>query len=252
MRSPDLLLSLGTGVNITAQRATQQRSSKRGRIGHFATLVNGATSAILSTLSSERTWEDYLNKRNPASDQEKLYKRLNLELDHDPPKLDDSHSISNLIVMTREYFATRSDKIQQIAAQLIASSFFLERASRSLQQAEDHSLMLTASIVCRFDQGSEELKCLGESLERKILGKSDPSSSAWLDPVFVVRTRGSPNMMYRLTKGVVKRMVTDGTFIMDEITIQVPSTVCCSPTSLRLVSLLKLTWSIRVRKQASA
>lgn len=83
-----------------------------------------------------------------------------------------------------------------------------------------------------------------------MLGKSDPSA-VWLDPVFVVRTQGSPNMICKLTEKTVQRMVTDGTFIMDEITIQVPSTVCCSPTSLRLVSLLKLTRSIRIRKQAS-
>lgn len=230
-KPPDLLLSLGTGLNKDTHLVATTRPSRTGVMNRVQHLVKLATDHIQSSLNSEDTWMTYMGDKDSASDLAKHYARLNPELDRDPPKLDELQSLRGLKETTRSYFETKHDKIQQIADQLIASSFHFERTMDPVRQDEDQSLTLTGSILCRFEQGSEDIMRLGQALHQRMLYGSDPR--------FIIKTGGSSEEEIEMTRETVARMKTDGMFYLDEVTITVPRTVSRSSAALRLIFVLQ-------------
>lgn len=119
--------------------------------------------AFKSQLSkSHKSWP----QRSPLP-----YIRINIDLNQKPPKLDDlqqrgfiRHKARNVVDSPE-----MSAKIEQIANQLIASTFYFSKESVLNTTEESRYLTCTGSIKCRFESGSVHLKNLGEFL----LGQKD-------------------------------------------------------------------------------
>lgn len=237
-RSPDLLLSLGTGLNQDTRLTAKTKPSKTGVMSRVQHLVKLATDQVQSTLNSENTWTRYMRDKDSASDQAKHYARLNLEFDRDPPKLDQVESLHELKKITQKFFETKRDRIQQIADQLIATSFYFERTMDPLRQDKAQSVTLTGSILCRFEQGSENMMRMGEALEQRMLYRSHPSNR-WNTSRFIIETEGSSEEEIEMTSETVARMKMKGMFSLDKVTITVPRTVSRSSAALRLFFVLQ-------------
>ena len=134
---PDILLSIGSGCCQTMSspkrpfKATRRRGIGSSRKASYRTAVDH----IESSQNSERIWQEYLERLSPSQEQRRRYRRLNIELEEPPPKLDDVDSIDELQDVTRRQWS-RDPRIADVAQDLIASSFYFEKAKVSLEEDE--------------------------------------------------------------------------------------------------------------------
>ena len=127
--SPDLVVSLGTAMKRgNHQQVRDIPTSKVPRLGvdsHLSSLLKIAQDHIAASLNSEETWKDFVGTiANRSAERSKLI-RINPELPHDPPNLDDVPAMNRLKeevdAMT---FGDR--KIRRLALQLLATMFYFE------------------------------------------------------------------------------------------------------------------------------
>jgi len=125
---PDILLSIGSGCCQTLP--TPKRPSKAVRRHGIGSNIKAyyrlAVDHIESSLDSERIWREYLEGLSPSQEQKRRYRRLNVELEEAPPKLDDVDSIDELQNTARKQWS-RDPRISDVAQDLIASSFYFEK-----------------------------------------------------------------------------------------------------------------------------
>lgn len=141
---PDMLLSIGSGFCGKYKRPRRPvRTARRIGIGsNVKAFYRIAVDHIESSLDSEKAWRDYISLVSPERDQCWRYRRLNLELDEAPPKLDEVECLSELQMDARRRWA--SDKeIKSIAQCLVASSFFFEFDKTRLETLDDESIKCT-------------------------------------------------------------------------------------------------------------
>lgn len=135
---PGIVVSIGTGFSRNS-RPTDDKSMplRWGVFSHGKSLYKIAKNHIAMSLDSEATWETYMNILQPPSIHRSRYVRLNLELAEDPPKLDDLPQMKYLQDLTRDKFMNDS-RIQSVALQLIASSFYFEKSAPAASKG-DHA-----------------------------------------------------------------------------------------------------------------
>jgi len=128
---PDILLSIGTGVEqyaTTNRRDQPGPKNEAGFRGFAMGLIRLASDTIQDGMDSEKMWDTFLKSVvTPSGDDgEKLrkYRRLNAKFE-DVPKLDQVERMAEFQDCTRRNFADSAD-IRSVAATLIATLFYLE------------------------------------------------------------------------------------------------------------------------------
>lgn len=139
---PDILLSVGSGWCSTLRSPTRvPRPNRRTGIGsYFKALVRIAVDHIESSLDSEKAWENYLDIICQQPGPHCPYRRLNVDLEEPPPKLDDVDSLDELRELAKQQW-TRDERITSTARCLIASCFYFERLN--VETLEDGSVSCT-------------------------------------------------------------------------------------------------------------
>ena len=130
IQDPDIILSLGTGYNPAVRKTIiEAQPLQLGMISHMKNLYRMAIDHLESSLDSEKTWSSFLQSHCRKNDDAKRLRRINLPLDYDPPRLDDVSAMKRLQDTVRKQSIQLGGIIGEVARQLVASSFYLERIS---------------------------------------------------------------------------------------------------------------------------
>ncbi|KAL8937387.1 MAG: hypothetical protein Q9211_003716 [Gyalolechia sp. 1 TL-2023] len=159
---PDLLLSIGTGKSSNHLEAEKTRQKKQEQEARWLRWVPKALQILFAkmhdVLDAEKTWQKFI-ETVPAEDAAQRYIRINPDLRFGVPNLDDKLRIGNLEKDTKNSLSYMNSSIRGIADRLVASCFYYEKASG--QTLENQVL---GRILCRFEDGSKNLRKLGKCL----------------------------------------------------------------------------------------
>jgi hypothetical protein len=126
---PDIVLSLGTSYYPHSRKAVPEKAAmpKLGVFSHGKSLLKIAIDHIASTLDSEKVFQNYMSILPFTGDHRLRYVRINPQLSEDPPRLDEVDRLSYIQTIVRGQMA-ESPQIKKVARQLVATSFFFEKA----------------------------------------------------------------------------------------------------------------------------
>ncbi|EUC48828.1 hypothetical protein COCMIDRAFT_2285 [Bipolaris oryzae ATCC 44560] len=187
-RYPDILLSVGTGYHESGvegssptgsdRRRMQVRKAldltkKRSKISKVFPSVDSwyqiAKKRIEDILNSEKIWRDFrtdvVGLSSPIAAER--YMRMNPQVRSPVPKMDDTSKINDLQREVADSLRTPESQgmIRTIAGRLIASSFYFEKIGRIRESRG--VLTVQGTIACRFANGSDNLRFLGEHIRFK-------------------------------------------------------------------------------------
>ncbi|EKJ74391.1 hypothetical protein FPSE_05462 [Fusarium pseudograminearum CS3096] len=188
--TPDLVLSLGTGHETSrlthkAKRAVAQRpplpSQQTGPpqqrpYASFSSMWRTTNPVMDDQHCSEDIWNSYVEKTSAPSQlqmasHEHRYMRINVGCADKRPNFDDIEEIEtierNSINMMCEDYTVR-----MAAHKLVASCFYFERTGVDAQNRETELYKCSGNIICRFDEGSRDIKGLGLILKDHIRGSA--------------------------------------------------------------------------------
>ena len=134
-----MILSLGTTYNSAVKASTESSAGSRGVLSHGKSLYRIAVDHIASSLDSEKTWHSYMSVLQPLRADRARYVRINPQLSEDPPRLDEVGRLAYIQEKVRTMLLS-DNKIQRVALQLIASSFYFEK-SNATELKEDGSVL---------------------------------------------------------------------------------------------------------------
>lgn len=144
MCPPDIILSVGTGIQATGTGATKsggqalkvaKRLVPKGLKGKVAVGLD----MIRSTLDCEKQWYDFISSRGQEADLMGACHRINVGLSERPPNLDDVSAIPLLKWETEKYLRQEQTKyidgkyksanqhIRTVARRLTAALFYFEK-----------------------------------------------------------------------------------------------------------------------------
>lgn len=219
---PDVILSIGTGINEVRRKVTPPgKALRRGVFSQLKNLTKIAIDRIQSSMNSEQTWRNYVQQTNPPLHLKDCYVRLNLRMKTDPPKMDDVSQLANLKNATLLQFAPNEAKIKSVADRLLATSFYFSLDREPFAAGVDGDVtIVSGTIHCRFAAHSSEIRSLGEALRRRSRNAYNQNLSQH-NPYFVIQERGQELKAKQivLSADVVDRMTSDGVFSMDKIQI---------------------------------
>jgi hypothetical protein len=140
--------------------------------------------------------------------------RFNPDLDKDPPHGDSKSEMLSLQLNVRKRLQTahRQAALRNVAHRLVASSFYLELQSKAT--AEKSEQVCAATIVCRFDDGSPELKALGHIIQDRRVDD--------FDPYFLIKPnqdQKETSFKVTITIDVARGMIDNGVFDLSNIYI---------------------------------
>ena len=138
---PDVLLSLGTGVFPEAKDRTGEPGPRYGVgiVDGVKALVQISRDAIESHLDCEKAWDDYVQCTvSENSDKRNRFHRLTLPIYGPKIELDAVDKMEELRRLTEKYYempphavaGSPSRQLDDVAAQLIASLFYFDLASK--------------------------------------------------------------------------------------------------------------------------
>lgn len=213
---PDIVLSLGTGVNPNSRSKPLlgAKPSRWGLVSEAKALAKIAIDHIQSSLNSQQTWETFLTQKNPPANLRDRYIRLNLRLDQDPPRMDDVRALHELRELTRSKYTSQRDYVKTVADRLLATCFyFVQDMEIPVNEHEDDSITISGTIMCRFVNGSDELFALGEALRMRSK-KAYNENYAQHNPYFVIREKHKEQLAQQVILGAeeVDYMRNDGIF----------------------------------------
>ncbi|RGP77832.1 hypothetical protein FLONG3_4008 [Fusarium longipes] len=187
---PDLVLSLGTGhmssrlthkaKRTLAQRPpvpSQQNAPPQQRPhSSFSSMWRSTNPVIDDQKSSEDMWNSYVEKVTAPcqlymASHEHRHMRINAGWADKRPNFDDIEEIENI---ERNVINMMSDEnaVRMAAHKLVASCFYFERTGVDSQNRETGLYKCSGNIICRFDEGSRDIKGLGHILKDHILGSA--------------------------------------------------------------------------------
>ena len=146
--TPDIVVSLGTMYKpsyILAKDTKKSSTDGAGAIPHGKPFSKNATDHLVSAMDSEKTWESYLAIVHPLSTHESRYVRLNPRLYGELARPDQLESLRDLQSFARAQF-TRDPRIQEVAKQLIASTFYFEK-TQSYKETTPGGLVQFSGMV---------------------------------------------------------------------------------------------------------
>lgn len=170
----DLIVSLGTG---------QDRQSVLKKVAQYRPRTYTADAQTGSRILPERKRFGRMNEAVEAEVQWQSFKafalkglqsdhsdrliRLNVDLGHAVPDMDDRRGMQRLQSSVRYRLAEphRLAVVRSVAHRLVAKAFFVEARSRT--EDDRGADRYRCSVACRFKDGSSELQALGAFLQRK-------------------------------------------------------------------------------------
>ncbi|KAG9553187.1 FabD/lysophospholipase-like protein, partial [Aureobasidium melanogenum] len=214
-KHPDVLLSIGTGKNPSApqREALERRSSSTkddntpdaptNKSGGIRRTLNALYQRFDNILDAEHTWTEFeadINNRNDGFPSP--YLRLNFDLKSKPPPFDakDKFKEFRADVKRRLMDPDVMEVVKDVACSLVASSFYFKLVKTA--PLRGGSFMCTGYICCKFEEGSSNLKALGEFLSRQCTSNFMPE--------FVIqdtsRCTDGRGVKVKLTEKVISRL----------------------------------------------
>ncbi|KAI9701837.1 MAG: hypothetical protein M1836_001181 [Candelina mexicana] len=223
---PDILLSVGSGCNPAMKTVKSTGRPRLGMVSSCKNLCRIAVNHIESSLDSERAWNKYLEVLAPPDAQRYRFRRLNVRLDGEPPKLDDVDAMKELQDTVRKQFR-KTRRIRDVARHLIASSFFFEKEKFSPGDGGEASIC-TGFVQCRFAPRGQYTRDLGRILQESL---SESHS-----PYFVVQElyRETEAQQVIVSEDVIEHMIRQGSFMMGQLKIPISSSFSTITISLSL------------------
>ncbi|KAL8938711.1 MAG: hypothetical protein Q9216_003748 [Gyalolechia sp. 2 TL-2023] len=177
---PDLLLSIGTGKcldDLETEEAPQKKGEQEAKwLQWLPKALQILFAKMHDSLDTEKTWQKFI-ETVPAEDVAQRYIRINPDLRHGVPALDEKSSIQGLETETRRSLSYMNSAIRAIADRLVASCFYYEKASGQIVDGQifgtqlpsrpihlTDRLLMQGHIRCRLEDGSQKLRELGERL----------------------------------------------------------------------------------------
>ncbi|KAI4737709.1 FabD/lysophospholipase-like protein [Aureobasidium sp. EXF-12298] len=242
-KHPDMLLSIGTGKNPSApqREALERRSSSTkddntpnaptNRSGGIRRTLNALYQRFDNILDAEHTWTEFeadINNRNDGFPSP--YVRLNLELKNKPPPFDakDKFKEFRADVKRRLMDPDVMEVVKDVACSLVASSFYFKLVKTA--PLRGGSFMCMGYICCKFEEGSSNLKALGEFLSRQCTSNFMPE--------FVIqdtsRCTDGRGVKVKLTEKVISRLTIYGMLRIPHIDFEVPNAMASTTIALVL------------------
>ncbi|KAF2735254.1 FabD/lysophospholipase-like protein [Polyplosphaeria fusca] len=128
-----------------------------------------------SILDAEITWRDFVADVDTQNAATFRYLRINPDIGRDPPKLDDVGQLKRLQEDTQKALKTPDSKvlIERTAHTLAASSFYYEKLVSPWKE-RDGSFSCRGRLCCRFENGSDHVRSLGEYMRAQQNGEFQP------------------------------------------------------------------------------
>ncbi|KAI9859542.1 MAG: hypothetical protein M1830_006293 [Pleopsidium flavum] len=207
---PDLMISVGSGYckALKTDRRQPKAIRKLGIPSNLKALYRIAVDHIESSLDSEAAWQSYTEVLAPADDERYRFQRFNVELQGEPPKLDDVDSMDDLEDTARKQWFGK-ERIIQVAHHLLATCFFFEKTR--VEPLGDSSFECIGSIQCRFPPGTPNIQHLGEFLRNR---ENDRHTL-----YFIIRERYRETEALQVVIGqnVIEEMMRNGRFAMGQM-----------------------------------
>ncbi|OCL08081.1 hypothetical protein AOQ84DRAFT_293846 [Glonium stellatum] len=238
---PDIFLSVGTGQNMkqiapeierhkrsmpsnnqTEQNVSSRQPDTKNRkvFSKWRQILTVVHHRFDNILNAELAWNDFVKVvvDSEHSNNRRRYIRINPNLNHDPPPLDEKKQIYKLQedAITSLSFTNEKIQIQKIAYRLIASSFYYDRTSATRDEPSNR-YSCAGRICCRFEEDSPYLRALGEFFQMQ--QKRD------FRPYFEINEHDRSFQMKRieLSETVISRMIKLATFDLGPLDIHVSS-----------------------------
>ncbi|KAG9735391.1 FabD/lysophospholipase-like protein, partial [Aureobasidium melanogenum] len=242
-KHPDVLLSIGTGKNPSApqREALERRSSSTkddntpnaptNKSGGIRRTLNALYQRFDNILDAEHTWTEFeadINNRNDGFPSP--YLRLNFDLKSKPPPFDakDKFKEFRADVKRRLMDPDVMEVVKDVACSLVASSFNFKLVKTA--PLRGGSFMCTGYICCKFEEGSSNLKALGEFLSRQCTSNFMPE--------FVIqdtsRCTDGRGVKVKLTEKVISRLTIYGMLRISHIDFEVPNAMASTTIALVL------------------
>lgn len=127
-KHPDIVLSIGTGIQATEIKSKDKANTILHRFvprGLMRMIAVGIQS-VSSTLDCQREWNSFRSSIDHEPELLERCHRLNVALADEPPRLDDVSKIAALKSEAANFFAAKTtrEEVQRIARQLVASLFY--------------------------------------------------------------------------------------------------------------------------------
>ena len=228
---PDIVLSIGTGLETESSRNSQDtdRISTMSRVtGH----ANGeaqqraSRNQIAFTTECDNAWDDYINLL-PISDPGSRFVRLNPAFSEALPAPDDTGRMKSLQNLVRS--CINGDQIKRLAAQLFATLFYFESSDTILETSDNQFLVQgkllrpcssklvqlilfpnLGHILCRLPNETPEICEIG-----KLLRDCNVRNAH-----FKIQEHGCNPQHFEITTRVVEEMISRLHFRMAKIQIR--------------------------------
>jgi predicted acylesterase/phospholipase RssA len=237
-KHPDMLLSIGTGQNtIEAREKLERRSSspKHEDTTHKSRGLRRTLGALYhrfdNILDAEHTWTEFeadINNRN--NDFPSSYIRFNLDLKKKLPPFDAKDKFQEFRNDVKQRLKDPDvvEMTREIACSLVASSFYFEL--ENTMPYRGGSFMCSGYIRCKFEEGSSNLKALGQFLKKQCMPTFTPE--------FIVQdvsgcTPGR-RVKVKLTEMIISRLSIYGMLSLPFIEFEVPNPMASTAISLVL------------------
>jgi hypothetical protein len=124
-------MSKGPGKSLSRDSSSGSRDSPRKK-WRRPYLIEALLNRIDNILDCERAWNNFLADTIQSSDLKEpysRYQRLDLDLRSEPPRLDEKDKLDQLRATVQKSLKEKKEieKIQLVARQLVASSFYFDK-----------------------------------------------------------------------------------------------------------------------------
>ncbi|KAK8075762.1 hypothetical protein PG997_010425 [Apiospora hydei] len=209
---PDMILSLGTGGSTHLGRVGSEHMSeaRKGVFTHGRQLYSILRNNMQQTLDCERSWNEFFDNMVTAlsttSFTTSRFRRLNPDVGT-IPALDEKDKIDDLRRRAQESLRRDRSRIQDVARQLVASSFYFELLPIDTEPENDGKIMVHARIQCRLPQPSADVSNLGRHLLKR-------ASQQHEEPKFVIFEDGdlTPLKVVHVSERAMNHMIRTGEF----------------------------------------
>ncbi|KAH0354229.1 FabD/lysophospholipase-like protein, partial [Aureobasidium melanogenum] len=242
-KHPDMLLSIGTGQNLSEQRteASERRASSPKddttptaqtiKSGGIRRTFNALYQRFDNILDAEHTWTEFEADVNNLNDGfPSPYIRLNLDLKSKLPPFDAKDKFQEFRTEVRRRLKDPDAMrmVKDVACSLVASSFYFKLSKTA--PLRGGSFMCTGYICCRFEEGSASLKALGEFLSNQCTPNFMPE--------FVIQDTSKctdgRGVKVKLTEKLISRLTTYGMLRIPHIDFEVPNAMASTTIALVL------------------
>lgn len=234
-KHPDMLLSIGTGQNTFVTREKLERRSSSPKDGDKSKGIRGTLEALYqrfdNILDAEHAWTEFeadINNRN--NDFPSPYIRFNLDLKKKLPSFDakDKFREFQADVKQRLKDPDAIEMTKDIACSLVASSFYFQLTETTQQRGGNYAC--AGYICCKFEEGSFNLKALGDFLLKQC--------TPIFIPQFIIQDASgcTPGRLIKvkLTEQIISQLVCYGRMTIPRIVFDVSNPMASTTISLVL------------------